>query len=103
MSDRPALIFHHPLPVESDPRDGSTTHVTRMIEGFADAGYDVELVTGYSTERLAAMRRVRRQILQGRRFDFLYSEASTAPTAMNDGHHLPLRLFMDWRFLRDVR
>jgi glycosyltransferase involved in cell wall biosynthesis len=103
MADRPALIFHHPLPVESDPRVGSTAHVTHMIGGFGEAGYDVELVTGYSMDRLRAMRRVRHQIRDGRRFDFLYAEASTAPTAMNDPRHLPLRPLMDWRFLRAAK
>lgn len=103
MTDHPAIIFHHTLPIDPDPRVGSTTHVVRMLEGFTEAGYEIEVVAGYSNERNAAMRSLRDQITRGRRFALLYSEASTAPTAMNDPHHLPLHPFADWRFLRSAR
>lgn len=97
------MVFHHPLPVEDQPRVGSTTHVLRMIDGFKAAGFEVELVAGHSRERLDAMRRVRQQISDGRVFEFMYAEASTAPTPLNDPRHLPLHPVADWRFFKFMR
>jgi glycosyltransferase involved in cell wall biosynthesis len=96
----PAMVFHHPLPVEHRPKVGSTLHVTRMIDGFKAAGYEVEVVAGYSSERVRSMKRIRREVTSGRVFDFVYAESSTAPTALNDPNHLPLHPFADWGFLR---
>jgi glycosyltransferase involved in cell wall biosynthesis len=97
------MVFHHPLPVEDQPKVGSTTHVMRMIDGFRDAGFEVELVAGHSRERLQAMKRVRHDIIDGRVFQFVYAEASTAPTCLNDRRHLPLHPVGDWRFFRYLR
>lgn len=99
----PAMVFHHPLPVEQQPKVGSTLHVTRMIDGFRAAGYDVEVVAGYSSDRVRTMRRIRQEVKAGRVFDFVYAESSTAPTALNDRHHLPIHPFADWSFLRFLR
>ena len=97
------MVFHHPLPVEDQPKVGSTTHVIRMLDGFRDAGFEVEIVAGHSRERLRAMRRVRQEVMDGRVFQFAYAEASTAPTCLNDPSHLPLHPVVDWRFFRYLR
>lgn len=97
------MIFHHPLPIEADPQVGSSTHVTRMLRGFEAAGYEIEIVAGSSRERVGAMKKLRREIARGRRFDFAFAEASTAPTSLNDPSHLPLRPIADWRFFRFLR
>lgn len=97
------MVFHHPLPVEDQPKVGSTAHVIRMIEGFRSAGFEVELVVGHSGERLRAMKRVRNDIKNGRVFEFAYAEASTAPTCLNDPSHLPTHPIADWRFFRFLR
>lgn len=100
MAPSPAIVFHHPLPIEDQPKVGSTAHVIRMIEGFRSAGFEVELVAGHSEERLRAMKRVRDDIRSGRVFQFVYAEASTAPTCLNDPHHLPTHPIADWQFFR---
>lgn len=103
MSSPDAVIFHHPLPIEADPTVGSTTHVTRMMQGLEAAGFELEVVAGYSRERLRAMERVRADLAKGRVFRFAYAEASTAPTSLNDPRHVPTHPLADYWFFRALR
>lgn len=100
---RPTMVFHFPQPIDDDPRVGSAERVVRMLQAFRDSGFDVELVAGSTAQRREGMRLVRRLVRAGRRVDFVYSEATTNPTAMNDAHHLPLRPLLDVRFLLFMR
>lgn len=82
---------------------GSEIHPTRMLEAFGDLGYDVDVVAGFGRQRRIAMRHVLDRLRSGHRYEFVYSEASTIPTALNDPRHLPLHPFADWRFLATMK
>jgi glycosyltransferase involved in cell wall biosynthesis len=70
-----------------------------MIQAFGDLGYNVVQVTGHSSERLPTMRSIRRDIRNGRRFEFCYAESVNSPTALSDPSHLPLHPVADpWFF-----
>jgi glycosyltransferase involved in cell wall biosynthesis len=99
----PLMVFHHPRPIEAVPRAGSAAHVTRMVEAFREIGYEVIEVAGFSSERRRAARSVLASVDRGRVISFVYSEASTIPTSLNDPHHLPLRPLMDPVFLYRLR
>ena len=99
----PSIVFHVPQPVEVDPKVGSRGHVSHMLNAFRDAGFEVEVVSGHSRERAHDIRRIKEMVRGGRQFDFLYSEATTIPTALTDPHHIPVRPFMDLRFFRFMR
>ena len=103
MTGTKSMVLHFPGPVESDPKVGSGTQVTRMLEAFRAIGYDVEIVAGSSKQRKAAMKRVIDMMDQGRKFDLVYSKASTIPTPLTDPHHIPLRPLLDARFFRRLR
>lgn len=92
------IIFHHPLPLDPHARSASGIRPQRMLQAFKDLGYEIELVTGYSTERRAAIKRIKEQVKQGVKFDFVYAESSTMPTSMTDRHHLPLHPLLDFGF-----
>lgn len=94
------VIFHHPLPLNPEAKSASGIRPLRMLKAFDDLGCDVDLVTGYSSERTRAVADVKRRIRSGYRYDFVYAESSTMPTILADTHHLPLRPFLDWRFFR---
>jgi glycosyltransferase involved in cell wall biosynthesis len=98
-----SMVFHFPRRIEEGPTVGSSTHVVRMLEAFRAIGYDVTVVAGESKERSSAMRALRKELTSGRVFDFVYSEASTSPTALNDSHHLPVRPLCDYRFFAAMR
>jgi hypothetical protein len=69
-----------------------------MLAAFRESGYIVDLVTGYSVERKKCIDKVKEKIMHGEKYEFVYSESSTMPTALTDPHHLPLHPFLDWQF-----
>jgi hypothetical protein len=71
-----------------------------MLEAFKVLGYEVDLITGYASKRKAAIQRVRENIKNGVKYDFMYAESSTMPTTLTEKHHLPTHPFLDWQFFR---
>lgn len=92
------IIFHHPLPLDEKAKSASGIRPLRMLKAFKDLGYDVDLVTGYASERKECISLVKSNIKNGKKYDFVYSESSTMPTILTDPHHLPLNPFLDWYF-----
>lgn len=71
----------------------------KILNAFRALGINVETVIGSWSERKEAIRRVKRDIRSGKRFDFVYSENRTIPFAMTEEHRLPLHPCTDHLFL----
>lgn len=97
------MVYHTPLPLNPDARTASGLRPLKMKEAFERLGYEVWLVSGYSSDRRAAMRRVKDAMATGTAFEFCYSESSTMPMTMTDRHHLPLHPLLDRRFFDHLR
>lgn len=97
------LIFHHPLPLDYNAKSASGIRPIKMLEAFKELGYEVDLVTGYSPERKAAMAKIKNNIRKGIKYDFCYSESSTMPTLLCDRHHLPLHPLLDFSFFKFLK
>lgn len=97
------MIFHHPGSLVPNGRTGSQVRPYRMLEAFKASGFEVEAVVGYGAERRQKSMTLLRDLAQGRRFDFLYSEARSIPTLLTERHRLPLYPLMDFRFLGKIR
>ncbi|RZU99605.1 glycosyltransferase [Spiribacter vilamensis] len=97
------ILFHHPLPLNEQAKSASGIRPLCMLKAFRDSGYQVDLVTGYSTERSRTIKEIKKNVRAGTQYDLVYSESSTMPTALTDRHHLPLRPFMDFAFLSFCR
>ena len=96
-------IFHYPGPLREDPTVGSEVRPVKMLQAFKDLGYEVELITGYSNSRREKIEQVKRNIRKGVRYDFVYAESTTMPTALSDRDHLPRNPFLDERFFSYCR
>ncbi|MDD2557441.1 MAG: glycosyltransferase [Desulfuromonas sp.] len=94
------VIFHHPLPLDRNAKSASGIRPLRMLAAFENLGCEVDLVTGYSGERKRSIARIKKNINDGAKYDFVYSESSTMPTVLTDPHHFPLHPLIDWLFLR---
>lgn len=92
------IIFHHPLPLNLNATSASGIRPIKMIEAFRSLGYQVDIVAGYSSERKDAIAMIKKNILTGTRYDFVYSESSTMPTLLTDRHHIPLHPKIDFSF-----
>lgn len=94
------MIFHHPLPLNSNPTSASQIRPIKMKEAFKKIGYDVFEISGYGREREQQINMIKQKILKGDKFDFLYSESSTQPTLLTQKNHLPIYPFLDFGFFK---
>ena len=96
-------IFHYPGPIQENPSSGSAVRPNRMLNAFRSIGYEVDEVTGFSKERAEKIKLVRKNIKNGVKYDFVYSENTSMPTAMSDNDHIPRHPVLDEVFLKKCR
>lgn len=96
-------IYHYPGQIQENPSSGSAVRPNRMLAAFKSLGYDVFEITGYSKERSTKIKECLERIRAGEKYEFVYSEATTMPTALADPDHLPRHPLMDEVFLRKCR
>lgn len=89
------IIFHHPLPLDPNAVSASGIRPQKILQAFRDAGCDVDMVVGYCSDRKKAIDRIKKNILGGEKYSFLYSESSTMPTALTNPSHFPSSPFLD--------
>ena len=94
------MIFHIPLQIDMRYPSGSQIRPLRMIEAFKNIGYDVDVVIGYGKERKSQIKKIKENIKNGVKYDFLYAENSTSPSLLTEKNHLPLYPLMDFRFMQ---
>lgn len=100
MNNIKRCIFHTPNNVDKDAKSGSSKRPLRMLEAFKENGYIVDVVMGYAKERKKQIEYIKNNIENGVKYDFLYSESSTMPTALTEKNHLPTHPFLDFSFLK---
>lgn len=94
------IIFHHPLPLDPNATSASGIRPLKMIKAFEKLGYEVTEVTGYAKERKETIKNLKKRIIEGEKFDFIYSESSTQPTLLTEKNHLPKYPFLDFNFFK---
>lgn len=93
-------IFHVPYKINHKVKSGTNIRPIKIIEGLKNNGYNVEVVEGYGKERKNSIENIKRNIKNGVKYDFLYSESSTMPTLLTEKNHLPKYPFLDFGFLK---
>lgn len=99
MNDKRCII-HLPFHIDFKHPSGSQIRPIRIIEAFKNIGYEVEIITGYGGERKKKIQQLRKNISNGEKYDFVYSESSTEPTLLTEKNHLPKYPFLDFDFLK---
>lgn len=97
------MIFHCPFTLNPEATSASGIRPLKMLNAFKSIGYNVDIVSGNSFDRKKAIKEIIKNINSGRKYDFVYSESSTMPTALTDHHHLPLRPFLDFNFFKFLK
>lgn len=92
------MIFHIPMQLNPNHASGSHIRPFKMIEAFKSIGYEVDVVMGYAKQRKEQILKIKQEIEDGVRYEFLYSESSTMPTALTQRNHLPTSPFLDFNF-----
>lgn len=100
MDNLKRCIFHIPYQIDSNVKSGTNIRPMKMKQAFEENGYLVEYISGYGTERKAQINKIKRNIRNGIKYDFLYSESSTMPTLLTEKNHLPRYPFLDFNFFK---
>lgn len=93
-------IFHVPNYINSEANSGSTRRPICMLQAFRDIGYEVDVVMGDAKTRKKQIKAIEENILNGVKYDFMYSEDSTMPTLLTEKHHLPTHPSLDFGFMK---
>lgn len=100
MQNQKMCIFHIPNYIDSAAVSGSNLRPRKMLEAFQKAGYHVDYVMGYGKERKIQIDQIKKNIKNGIKYEFLYSESSTTPTLLTEKNHMPVYPFLDFRFFK---
>lgn len=82
-------IMHIPWQLLGQSVSATEIRPLKMKQAFEDLGYHVYFVSGRAAERKKLIERLKKKIVTGEKFDFLYSESSTLPMLLTEPHHLP--------------
>lgn len=96
-------IVHIPNSIDSRALSGSQIRPLRMIQGFRENDYLVDVVMGSGKERKSQIKKIKENIENGITYDFVYSESSTMPTLLTEKDHLPRYPFLDFGFFKYCR
>ena len=94
------MIFHVPNYLDTNSKSGSSIRPFKMIKAFENTGYKVDSIMGYASRRQDVIEEIEENIINGVKYDFLYSESSTMPTSLTEKHHLPTHPFLDFCFFK---
>ena len=72
---------------------GSSVRPNQMLNAFKLCGYIVDDVTGYGSERKQKIREIKKNIKNGVKYDFVYSESINIPTVLSEENHIPIYPF----------
>ena len=92
-------IFYLPYELSEHGTGARMLRPMQMIQAFEEIGYNVFVIQGYSRERKARISELKRKIMQGDVYDFMYTEAHTMPTLLTERHHFPTHPFLILDFL----
>lgn len=96
-------IFYLPYELDEHGNGARMLRPRKMIQAFKDIGYEVFEITGYSKERRARIKELKRRIKKGEVFDFMYAESHTEPTLLTNPNHLPTHPFLDFGFFKFIK
>lgn len=97
---RPVVIFHTAYSLDRKRNAASAIRPKEMRDAFTKVGFDVREVSGSHTERRRLIAALKHEIQNGLHVQFVYSEASTAPTGMGEAVSRKTTFTLDLNFLR---
>lgn len=93
-------IVYYPFNINENHPSATNIRPMKFIEGFKEAGYEVEIIKGYGKERKVRINEVKRKIESGEKYDFMYTESATEPTLLTEENHIPKFPFLDFNFFK---
>ncbi len=88
-------IYHVPYPIETDSYSGSAIRPRKMLEAFRQNFDEVFVISGYGAEREIKFKELKKQVKEGKKYAFMYSENSTMPNLLTEKNHMPRYPFLE--------
>ena len=99
-SKKKRCIFHIPMKIDPNAKSGSNIRPIKMIQAFEKNGYLVDCIWGYGKQRKELISKIKQNIEDGIKYDFLYAENSTTPTLLTEKNHFPRYFGLDFGFMK---
>lgn len=97
-----SCLFHIPYIIDPERNPSAPQIRPTMLRGaFEELGIDVYEISGSSSQRKAKINSAVKELREGKRFDFLYSECATIPTLLTDPDHFPHGGLADFRLFKE--
>lgn len=93
------MIFHLPFQINYNAHSASQIRPQKMLQAFKDIGYEVELIMGDCKTRKIQISKIKANIKNGIKYDFIYSESSTQPNFFT-GKGFEKCVLLDYSFFR---
>lgn len=97
------IIFH----LCYKPREelsGPNLRPQMLIDAFRQLGFTVDVISGYKKERAKQISAITKAIKMGKKYDFVYSEASARATLLTEQNHRPyLPPYVDFQFFKFLK
>lgn len=97
------IMFYYPLPINSNANAASGIRPLRMLEAFQDLGCGIEMIVGYPKDRKKQIIKVKENIKNGIKYDFMYAENLTLPTIITDMYNSPFHSLIELNFFRFIK
>jgi glycosyltransferase involved in cell wall biosynthesis len=94
------IIFHYPSKIDLSRPSASQMRPIKLLDAFCSLGYQVDFIKGNGRERKISIKEIKKNIENGIKYDFIYSESSTMPTLLTESSHLPLYPCLDFDFFK---
>ena len=88
-------VYHVPYPIKKESNAASAIRPRKMLEAFQRQFDEVFVISGYGNERKQRFKELRKRVLNGASYEFLYSENSTMPNLMTEKNHMPYYPFLE--------
>ena len=93
-------IYHVPYPITEESSAASAIRPRKMLEAFQRNFDEVFVISGYGKERVKKYKLLRKRVLSGIKYEFMYSENSTMPNLMTEKNHMPFYPFLEKKIFR---
>lgn len=95
------IIYHIPWDIVKGRKSATGIRPLELLNGFKSLGLEIDIVMGTGFERYHQIKNIKKKINSGIKYDFIYSESSTAPTFIASGWRDFLRYGnLDLNFLK---
>lgn len=100
MNSSPRPILYFPYSIDLERQSASAIRPQKIITSFIINGYNPLIISGNAAKRKVEIKKLKKMLIAGYKFSFVYSESSTQPMLLTEEHHIPFYPLLDTSFFK---